>query len=261
MDHNGNNNRSVIRKLVYDYLVLEEFTSTAKCFLKDIGSDVKHMKTAAGCGDSLETVYLTYLSAKNNDDDKKQDKDLGHELLAGFEEEVSSSSEVKVDSNGDFAKKKRRRGTSGRRESTEGESGVIAMKEESQKQYTFGWKRYTEYCQIHSLDTLVGEKANPASQILEFARYLMHNPGKTVKAAVANSYVSAVGKRLLEANVISAMRDIRTPELKELFAEAGRQIVANDASTESTTIATASTIPSSGNDDEDSQETKKKKSV
>jgi hypothetical protein len=137
--------------------------------------------------------------------------------------------------NGAAAEKKRRT-------SVEGAPVDGAKKGETQKQYTSGWKRYAEYCDAHSLNTLVGDQ-DPASQILEFARYLMQNPGKTVKSAVANSYVSAVGKKLLEANVITEIREIRTPELKELFAEAGRANLAAAAvaNTASNTTPTAFT--------------------
>lgn len=89
----------------------------------------------------------------------------------------------------------------------------MGMSAESERQYTFGWKRYVEYCHQHNLDPLVGGGANggergsntitPASQVMEFARYLMENPEKSVKPAAANSYVSAVGKKLVEANVSS----------------------------------------------------------
>jgi hypothetical protein len=52
--------------------------------------------------------------------------------------------------------------------------------------------------------------------------------------------VSAVGKKLLESNVITEMREIRTPELKELFA--GRASLAAAATIASNTTSTASTV-------------------
>lgn len=272
-EDNGNDFRGnvSVQKLVYDYLVSGKFADTAKSFLKDIRCEAKDLISPV-LDYTLEDVYASFLNSKSCGD-KLSDNRRQHELLVGLDCEVGSG-DSRGDINGDVAKKKRRRSSSQRRDS-EGGDGMMVMKEETQKQYTFGWKRYMEYCQIHSLDPLVGENASAATQILEFARYLMHNPGKTVKSAVANSYVSAVGKKLLEANVITAMRDIRTPELKELFAEAGRA-AANATSSDiisspigkssATTIATTSspvitvTAPIT-NDDADSEDSKKKKRV
>lgn len=248
--------KDAVHKLVYDYLLSEDFTDTAKSFLKDANVDAKVFEEGDESA-GLSAVYCAYMA--NELDTKKKSKKKTHDLLSGV-----------ADAQDEGSKKKRKRSSSQKREGGSGSDGEgsLVMKEESQKQYTFGWKRYNEYCQLHNLNTLIGDKASPATQILEFARYLMQNPGKTVKSAVANSYVSAVGKKLLEANVITAMRDIRTPELKELFAEAGRAAAAASVSSSSssgtTTIATASTAApatASSNGGDDSQDSKKKKRV
>ena len=101
------------------------------------------------------------------------------------------------------------------------------VSEESQKQYAFGWKRYEQFCQQRGWDPLARSQPDsgnsPASQVLEFARDLMENPDKAFKPSAANSYISAIGKRLVEAKVINTVRDIRTPSLKELFADVGRK--------------------------------------
>jgi hypothetical protein len=82
------------------------------------------------------------------------------------------------------------------------------MSAESERQYAFGWKRYSEYCVQHGLDPLVGEWSSgsgsgvsPAQQVMQFAKHLMQNPEKPVRPAAANSYVSAVGKKLVDAKV------------------------------------------------------------
>eukprot|EP00603_Paraphysomonas_imperforata_P001166 CAMPEP_0114414278 /NCGR_PEP_ID=MMETSP0103-20121206/1304_1 /TAXON_ID=37642 ORGANISM="Paraphysomonas imperforata, Strain PA2" /NCGR_SAMPLE_ID=MMETSP0103 /ASSEMBLY_ACC=CAM_ASM_000201 /LENGTH=289 /DNA_ID=CAMNT_0001582411 /DNA_START=54 /DNA_END=923 /DNA_ORIENTATION=+ len=251
--------KDAVHKLVYDYLLSEDFSDTAKSFLKDANVDAKVFEGGEESA-GLSAMYAAYVS--NELENKKKSKRKTHDLLSGV-------GDAQGDGKDDGSKKKRKRSSSQKKEGGSGsDEGSLVMKEESQKQYTFGWKRYNEYCQIHNLNTLIGDKASPSTQILEFARYLMQNPGKTVKSAVANSYVSAVGKKLLEANVITAMRDIRTPELKELFAEAGRAAAAASASSSSsagtTTIATASTaapLTASSNGGEDSQDSKKKKRV
>jgi hypothetical protein len=287
--------KEALHKLVYDYLLSEDLHDAAKGFLRDVESNAAYFKALDTPEDSLDAVYRSFMAIKHSPvviatelDAKRKGKKKGHDLLAGAEggEEVADSSSGSGSSSSGsdgVAKKKRKRATAAQKKeagSLEGGEGSLVMKEESQKQYTFGWKRYAEYCQLHGLDTMVAENASPATQILEFARYLMQNSGKTVKSAVANSYVSAVGKRLLEASVITAMRDIRTPELKELFAEAGRAAVASAATSAgatgtgtNTTIATASTAAHSvvessvlmttgaDSEEEEGEETKKKKRV
>lgn len=259
-----------IHKLVYEYLMSEDMHGTVKSFLKDVGSDVKHFKSLADPEDSLEAVYESFLAAKSaaSSAGKAKKAKTEHHLLSMEDGSTDSKEDgIKEDSKEDSSmaessseaaaaiKKKRKRATAAEKKDAppplEGLEG--GMKEETQKQYTFGWKRYVEYCELHSLNTMVGEQVCPANQILEFARYLMQNPVKTVKSSVANSYVSAVGKKLLEANVITAMRDIRTAELKELFAEAGRAHLAAVANTSNessaaTTIATASTSHAASSD-------------
>lgn len=270
-----------VYKLVFDYLVSENLGNTARYFLKDANID---QSVFLGCeqGEDLASVYASYLDYRSSQcegayDEKRLKKRNMHDLLSGVADLGDEEGGMGKDEL--LAKKKRKRSTGQKREGSllDGPEGMLVMKEESQKQYTFGWKRYTEYCQMHSLDPLVGQ-VSPATQILEFARYLMQNPGKTVKSAVANSYVSAVGKKLLEAGVIAAMRDIRTPELKELFAEAGRASVAAAAAAVyptstttgivTTTIATSSTaapvpLASVANSDSESEflDAKKKKRV
>jgi hypothetical protein len=260
-----------VHKLVFDFLVTENYTEAASAFVKDASTrvDPKSFESEQGnASENLAAVYSSYVYERNA---RLADLDGKKKSKKGDEEDSKDESNC--------AKKKRKRASG--QKTVDGE-GMLVMKEESQKQYTFGWKRYTEYCQIHNLNVMIGDKASPATQILEFARYLMQNPGKTVKSAVANSYVSAVGKKLLEANVITAMRDIRTPELKELFAEAGRAAAAaaaaaavNNTSSSSnsssntsntTTIATSSTvapvaiaIASTNGVDSDAQDKKKKR--
>jgi hypothetical protein len=262
-----------VHKLVFDFLVAENYTEAASAFVKDASTrvDPKSFESEQGnASENLAAVYSSYVYERNA---RLADLDGKKKSKKGDEEDSKDESNC--------AKKKRKRASG--QKTVDGE-GMLVMKEESQKQYTFGWKRYTEYCQIHNLNVMIGDKASPATQILEFARYLMQNPGKTVKSAVANSYVSAVGKKLLEANVITAMRDIRTPELKELFAEAGRAAAAaaaaaavNNTSSSSnsnsssntsnnTTIATSSTvapvaiaIASTNGVDSDAQDKKKKR--
>lgn len=100
------------------------------------------------------------------------------------------------------------------------QSGQIGMTAESERQYTFGWKRYVDFCEQFNLDPLCQSKDNPSTpsqQVLQFARYLMEHPEKAVRPAAASSYVSAVGKKLMDAKVIDSMRDIRTQEMKEYF--------------------------------------------
>ena len=170
-----------LQKLVYDYLVSLNCSSAAKAFIKEIGSD---LSAKPALQEDLQRVYGNYLNMKEG-----QLRMIGEDGVVSFYD---------IDGNGERKKKKRiRRDVS----ETGGDLSMTSMKEESQKQYTFGWKRYTEYCSIHGLDPMIGDKSNADTQILEFARYLMSNPAKSVKSAVANSYVSAVGKKLLEANV------------------------------------------------------------
>jgi hypothetical protein len=48
---------------------------------------------------------------------------------------------------------------------------------------------------------MIGDNISASEQILNFAKYLISHPEKAVKPAAANSYISAVGKRLLESHV------------------------------------------------------------
>ena len=263
-----------LQKLIYDYLLAEDMVGTAKSFLKDVGCDAKHFKSMEEPEDPLPVVYASFQAAKQAvmvpapSKKKGTRKKKGHDLLAavvGTGDEEEETGETNSNAVTSSPKKKRKRTPTQKKGNSEvaafaasfTECSALGMKEETQKQYTFGWKRYTEYCELHNLNTLLREDADadtgthtpsagPAAQILAFAQYLMQNPGKTVKSSVANSYVSAVGKKLLDAKVITAMKDIRTPELKELFADAARAAqVAASAAPPTNTLATASASSSS----------------
>lgn len=283
-DSSNSSSDEELQKLIYDYLIGEDMAGTAKSFLKDVGSDAKHFKSLDEPEESLDKVYATFQAAKQSlaappaapakKKTSKKTKSKGHDLLASVE---GTGSELEGGGGAAASPKKKRKRTTpaSSKKAKEGAGGDSAgtgavsfndssgMKEETQKQYTFGWKRYTEYCELHSLNTLVGESTTPAVQILEFARYLMHNPGKTVKSSVANSYVSAVGKKLLDANVITAMKDIRTPELKELFSEAARvtQEAAAAAAAGTLTLETASATATSSLTEDTDGDSKKKSRV
>ena len=81
----------------------------------------------------------------------------------------------------------------------------MGMTVESEKQYAFGWKRYVDFCKSRNFDPMARKKSDsenvPAAQVILFAKHLMENSEKPVKPAAANSYVSAVGKKLVDANV------------------------------------------------------------
>lgn len=217
-DTSSASSKEPLQKLVYDYLLSENLDLLANNFLTHVTGteNPDQFKSSASVEGGLEAVYKAYLARRraeahgamlcssSEEGEGERERRGEHELLAHLhpsDHALLTESQPQSAALLGAKRKRKRTPAAQKRETTGPGGGDMMMKEESQKQYTFGWKRYAEYCSVHSLDTLIGAHAAPDSQILEFARYLMQNPAKSVKSAVANSYVSAVGKRLLEAGV------------------------------------------------------------
>ncbi len=85
--------------------------------------------------------------------------------------------------------------------------------------YLSRWNRYLQFCSYKNISidgTANGSQHKlPVQELIEiFYVYLIEGPHKNISSSVANQYISVVGKHLLEANVISSMKEIRTPEFK-----------------------------------------------
>jgi hypothetical protein len=87
-----------------------------------------------------------------------------------------------------------------------------SLTEQSKAQYGYGWNRYVKFCaeKGYPLDASGGSISDQMEAFLTYV--VIEDPVKTVTPAVANSYVSAIGKTLIEANQLQSMAQIRTPK-------------------------------------------------
>mmetsp|Transcript_17014 Transcript_17014/g.17766 ORF Transcript_17014/g.17766 Transcript_17014/m.17766 type:complete len:251 (-) Transcript_17014:71-823(-) len=86
------------------------------------------------------------------------------------------------------------------------------LSEQSKTQYGYGWSRYVKFCAEKGLP-LDGGGGSISDQMEAFLTYVVvEDPVKTVTPAVANSYISAIGKTLIETNQLASMSQIRTPK-------------------------------------------------
>jgi hypothetical protein len=86
------------------------------------------------------------------------------------------------------------------------------LSEQSKTQYGYGWSRYVKFCTEKGLALDAGG-GSISDQMQAFLTYVVvEDPVKTVTPAVANSYISAIGKTLMEANQLASMSQIRTPK-------------------------------------------------
>lgn len=86
------------------------------------------------------------------------------------------------------------------------------LSEQSKTQYGYGWSRYVKFCAEKGLPLDAGG-GSISDQMQAFLTYVVvEDPVKTVTPAVANSYISAIGKTLIEANQLASMSQIRTPK-------------------------------------------------
>mmetsp|Transcript_20932 Transcript_20932/g.30167 ORF Transcript_20932/g.30167 Transcript_20932/m.30167 type:complete len:287 (+) Transcript_20932:115-975(+) len=87
-----------------------------------------------------------------------------------------------------------------------------SLSQQSKTQYMYGWNRYAKFCAERglSVDAAGGSISEQMEAFLTFV--VVEDPVKTVTPAVANSYISAIGKMLIEANQIESMAQIRTPK-------------------------------------------------
>lgn len=86
------------------------------------------------------------------------------------------------------------------------------LSEQSKTQYGYGWSRYVKFCAEKGLPLDAGG-GSISDQMQAFLTYVVvEDPVKTVTPAVANSYISAIGKTLMEANQLASMSQIRTPK-------------------------------------------------
>ena len=86
------------------------------------------------------------------------------------------------------------------------------LSEQSKTQYGYGWSRYVKFCTEKGLPLDAGG-GSISDQMQAFLTYVVvEDPVKTVTPAVANSYISAIGKTLMEANQLASMSQIRTPK-------------------------------------------------
>jgi hypothetical protein len=86
------------------------------------------------------------------------------------------------------------------------------LSEQSKTQYGYGWSRYVKFCAEKGLPLDAGG-GSISDQMQAFLTYaVVEDPVKTVTPAVANSYISAIGKTLMESNQLASMSQIRTPK-------------------------------------------------
>ena len=86
------------------------------------------------------------------------------------------------------------------------------LTDQSRTQYAYGWNRYVKYCAEKSLPLDAGD-GSISEQMEAFLVYVItEDPVKTVTPSVANSYISAIGKTLMEAGQLESMSQIRTPK-------------------------------------------------
>lgn len=101
------------------------------------------------------------------------------------------------------------------------------LTEQSKTQYAYGWNRYVKYCAEKNLP-LDGAGGSISEQMEAFLVYVItEDPVKTVTPAVANSYISAIGKTLIEAGQLEAMSQIRTTKFTaqlEAFTKAHKMM-------------------------------------
>ena len=87
-----------------------------------------------------------------------------------------------------------------------------SLTDQSRTQYAYGWNRYVKYCAEKSLPLDAGD-GSISEQMEAFLVYVItEDPVKTVTPSVANSYISAIGKTLMEAGQLESMSQIRTPK-------------------------------------------------
>lgn len=97
----------------------------------------------------------------------------------------------------------------------------------SRRQYSFGWKRYLDFCMLKgvAIDGSCPDYKIELSELMEsFLVYLVEGAEKTVTPTVANQYISAVGKFLLESKVIDSIKDIRTAKFQKTLSTYTKQI-------------------------------------
>lgn len=116
-----------------------------------------------------------------------------------------------------------------------GDIGVIGnerpmrkiLTEQSKTQYAYGWNRYVKYCTEKNLP-VDGGGGSISDQMEAFLVYVItEDPVKTVTPAVANSYISAIGKTLIEGGQLESMSQIRTPKFTaqlEAFTKAHKMM-------------------------------------
>jgi hypothetical protein len=101
------------------------------------------------------------------------------------------------------------------------------LTEQSKTQYAYGWNRYVKYCAEKNLP-LDAAGGSISEQMETFLVYVItEDPVKTVTPAVANSYISAIGKTLMEAGQLESMSQIRTPKFTaqlEAFTKAHKMM-------------------------------------